>query len=780
MVRASPADRPVPLPRPPTSFVGREQELARLSALLGRDEVRLVTLTGPGGVGKTRLALRLAEMRRDSFAERVAFVDLVPLADPAHVAPTVAQALGVRNAGERPLVEQLVDELRERPPLLILDNFEQVVDAARFVSQLLAGAPSLTVLVTSREPLRLAAEHVVSVPPLELPESARPVDEVASAEAVRLFVERAEAARADFALSAENAAAVAEICRRLDGLPLAIELAATRVTHLPPAALAARLEHRLPLLTGGARDMPQRHRTMRDAVAWSFDLLALAEQSIFGRLSVFVGSFGLEAAEAVGGGLGDPGAEVLDGLASLVTKGLLRAEAGPDGEPRYRMLGTVREFALEQLVRSGAEEAAREAHAAHFVELVEQIEPELVGPDQVAALALLDSDQANIRTALAWLTETRRAEAALRLAGPLHMYWYIRSRYAEGRAALAAALALPDAAAPTAARAKALAGAAWLAGWQRDHDVAAERGREAVALARAVEAPPALALALAALAWMASERGEHNRAEELGLEALGIYHAMGSALDAAEVLNLLGDAAAARGDVDAAVARIEEGIALARPLGDTRGLAALVGDLAFLMLTRCEFRRAMDLFAESLTQSQRVGDPFMVGWCLAGVAGVAAVNDLPERAVWLFGASDALRESCGAPSPLCERDIYARLLAQARAVLGEDKFAEAVAAGRLLPMDTAIAEANTTIRLIREAEPAAARSPASGKLQNELTPREAEVLRLLVAGKSNAEIGAALFISPRTASTHVTAILAKLGVATRAEAAAAAVREGLI
>ncbi len=368
--RAADVARP-PLPAPPTSFVGRAGEAAAVVALLARDDVRLVTLTGPGGVGKTRLALRAAHELAAGFADGAAFIDLTPLTEPDLVAPTVATALGVRAAGDRPIAERLVEALRDRDLLLVLDNFEQVVEAAPLVAGLLAACPRLTALVTSREPLRLSAEHVFSVPPLGVPEAdaGAMVDATAHSDAFRLFVERARSARSDFAVTAANTPMIAEIVRHLDGLPLAIELAAARVATLPPRALLARLEHRLPLLADGPRDAEPRHRTMRDAIAWSNELLSAAEQTAFRRLAVFVDGCALEAIEAVLG----PGADALAIVPSLVGKSLLRQEEGPDGEPRFRMLETIREFGLEQLGARGEEIAARDAHAAYILTLAKAV-----------------------------------------------------------------------------------------------------------------------------------------------------------------------------------------------------------------------------------------------------------------------------------------------------------------------------------------------------------------------------------------------------------------------
>jgi predicted ATPase/class 3 adenylate cyclase/tetratricopeptide (TPR) repeat protein len=434
------ANRSANLPAEPNAFIGRERELAEADALLARDEVRLLTLIGTGGTGKTRLALQLASGVIERFPAGVFFVSLAALRDWELVVPTIARTLGLREHSGETALETLTEHLRGRELLLVLDNFEQVVGAAPALSGLLDEAPGLRLLVTSRTPLRLRGERAYRVPQLSLPDLREPVSAVEAAriESVRLFVERAQAAAEDFEVDDENAAAVAEICVRLDGLPLAIELAAPWVRTLTPQALLRRLDQRLPLLTGGVQDVDERQRTLRGAIDWSYDLLSEREQALFRSLAVFVGGCRFEAAETVPGA----GADVLEGLDSLVEKSLLRRRADSDGEPRFLMLETIREYAHEQLESSGELEACRRLHAGWFAELAEFLDAESRTGDQPASVARLDEDYANLRAAIHWARESRDGALLLRLATALWPFWSIRGYVGEGRRALEDAMEL--------------------------------------------------------------------------------------------------------------------------------------------------------------------------------------------------------------------------------------------------------------------------------------------------------------------------------------------------
>jgi predicted ATPase len=702
--------RPHNLPIHPTPLIGREREVRAVHQLLSRDDIRLVTLTGPGGTGKTRLSLQVAAEVIDHFPDGVYFVALAPIADSALVPATIAQALEIRDVGGRPVLDSLKDYLRTRCLLLLLDNFEQLLAAAPVVSELLGASPGLKVLVTSRAPLALRGEHERPVPPLALPDRQHPppADTLSQFEAVALFIERAATIKPDFAVTNDNAPAVAEICHRLDGLPLAIELAAARVRLLTPQAMLIRLERRLPLLTGGARDLPVRQRTLRGAIAWSHDLLELDEQRLFRRLAVFVGGSTLEAAEAVCAG--DDGLEidVLDGMASLVAQSLLRRDDEPGGDVRFGMLETIREFASEQLDASGELSVLRDRHLAYYLAFAEAAKAELQGPRQAAWFDRLERENDNLRAALEWsATEsgagvragagvapgTSRVEAGTRLAAALGFFWIVRGRGRENLPRVMALVALAPLG--TAARARALTVAAHVHGpMLGDHRAALPFADEGLAAWRALGDPHGIAVALVRRGHAALGTGDHQLAVALFTEARALFRDLGGEYGPElPIAILLGDVAQALDDHDRAQQLYDEGLAEARARGDGHAVAHTLRELARLCRMQGDPEQAFTLLRQSAAVIVPLKDVRCAYSCLEDFAAALCEHDQPSDVARLFAAAEALRELIGRPLARSQLEPHDRGVATVKQRLDPEAFATAWAEGRVMTLEQAIAYA---------------------------------------------------------------------------------------
>ena len=679
------------LPTQRTMLVGREQELQAVREQLLRDEVGLLTLTGSGGIGKTRLGLQVAADLIQAFPDGVYYVQLATVTDPALVASAIARTLALRETVDRPIADGLIDYLKSRRVLLLLDNFEQVLGAAPLVSALLAACPRAKVLVTSRSVLHLSGEHEYPVPPLGLPGrgvgTARPTAKVAHEyAAVRLFVDHARTARPDFDLTEDNAAAVVEICERLVGLPLAIELAAARVRVLPPAAMIRRLERRLPLLVGGARDAPERQRTLRDAIAWSYDLLTVAEQRLFRRLAVFVGGFTLASAQQV-----CDDAAVLDGVTSLVESSMLRRDERPGDEPRFLMLETVREYGLESLDASGEAADVRRRHAEHFTAVAEEAETQIRGRHQIESLDRLELEHDNLRAALGWsLTDDDLAgrAIALRLAGALSWFWRLRDHFRDGSLWLSKALAAGTAAEP-ASRLKALVGAGLLAFVHGDEDAEALL-TEGLGLARELRDPASTGWALHGLGRVFTARGDDRAIGTLEESRVHFREAkddQGRAYSA----YFLGAAARGHGDFEIATGHFEEALSLLRRLGDPWGIAWALLHWARLELVRPDHERAAVLLEEALVMCRDVGTALGLEGAFVGLAEIAAARRDHRTAAMLCGAAAAVHEVIGDPAFLGAGTRYGTAVAAARAALGEAAFMAAWGRGRALPLEDSIA-----------------------------------------------------------------------------------------
>jgi len=693
------------LPLQPTPLVGREREAEEVALRVRSEEVRLLSLVGPGGTGKTRLGLQAAADLLGEFSDGVFFVALASITEPELVASTIARALGVKESAEHSLMESLKIYLRDKQLLLVLDNFEQVLEGAPLVGDLLGSCPKLKILVTSRISLRIYGEHEYTVPPLSLPDPRvmPPLEILTQYEAVRLFVERATAVKADFSLTNENAPAVAEICARLDGLPLAIELAVARVKILSPQKMLERLSDRLQLLTKGARDLPKRQRTLRATMEWSHALLEEGEKVLFARLSVFAGGRTLEGIEAVCDPHGDLPVEILDGVESLVDKSLLREEEGTRGEPRFVMLETVHEYAREKLVESGEAEELRRLHAQYFLSLAEEEPGTFEGGGRPEWFQHVDEEYDNFRAALSWSLESDEVKFGLRLAVALQPFWDRMGHYNEGLEWLEAALTNDDRV-PMALRAKGLNALGWLAQWQGDVKRASDAAAEGLELSPQVGKGSSVAIRLRLLLGYtveitAKEPADYERAINLFEEILEVSRKEGDGWTTAAALLHLGNVADAKGDSEVAIKLYEEGIALCRNSGyevllaDTlvnlgyarllqrdleqatklseeaialyrkqgyrhARIAVPVDNLGWAALLRGDEEDAKGLYQESLMLCRDLGDKLGAAESLEGLACVAEKGGETERSARLFGAADFLFEELNIPRDRALREPY--------------------------------------------------------------------------------------------------------------------------
>ena len=818
-----PAERPIHLPRQPGPIIGRAAEIADARQWLQRAYVRLLTFTGPAGVGKTRLAVEVAASLVEEFDHGVFLIDLSPLGEPALVLPTMARTLGVREVPGRPLSERLTHVLEDKRLLLVLDNLEHVVPAAPQVAELLAACPGLKFLVTSREVLRVSWEQEFPVPPLGLPDArSLPAPEaLARVPAVEFFLARARSVRPDFALTSDSARAVAEICIQLDGLPLAIELAAARIKVLSPQAILSRLQSRLQVLTMGSRDLPARQQTLRAAMDWSYDLLPEAERALLRRLAVFAGGFTLETAGAVCSGEPVNEAQILDHLARLVDKSLV-SNPGHRQAARYRLLETVRQYAEDRLRESGEAGSVQGRHLDWYLDLAERAEPELQGPEQRHWLDRLEQEHDNLRAGLGWALERGNAEAALRLAGALWGFWYVRGYWTEGRRWLETVVAASHAGG-RALRAKAVNATAVLMWAQGDYGAAAARCEEGIALCREIGDGSGLAFSLNLNALILRHRGDYGRATEILEESLGLRRDLGDRWGVASSLNSLGIIASYRGDYGGATRFFEESLTLRKDLGDRGGIAESLYFLGIVMFHQGDHRRAAGyfehclslfrelgdrsgtastlhnlgmvaqflgesdraarLYGESLSLRADLGDKQGIAECLERLAELARARGEPRRAARLAGAAETVREgrgSGGDPSPprVVAGGVPGHPDRGAQTKRAAADLAAARAEGRSMSQEQAI-EYALAVPASSPALGAGSPKGRAGSTSSPLTLREAEIAALIARGLTNRQIAETLVITEGTAANHVQHILNKLGFDSRAQVAAWAAKQGI-
>jgi predicted ATPase/DNA-binding CsgD family transcriptional regulator len=808
------------LPTPLSTFIGREREISEVKQLLSTH--RLVTLTGAGGSGKTRLALRVVEELLGEFEHGIWLVELASIFDDTIVLQTIGSIFDIREQSGQTLLDILINHLSTRQSLLVLDNCEHLISTcAQLVELLLQKCPRLKILTTSRELLSITGEVAWSVPPLSLPgeqpwtnphstEAAIRLYE--ESESVQLFVARAMANAPDFRLTAEKGGWVAEICRHLDGMPLAIELAAARVRTLSVQQIAQRLDDRFHLLTGGSRTAPPRQQTLRSTLDWSYTLLSKLEAKVLQRLSVFVGGVSLAAAEAVCAGDGVASAEILDALSHLADKSLLTAAQPRQGESRYHLLETIRQYAFEKLKDSGSVEECRDRHLDYFIQWAQAVESHLRGADQLASLSLFEIEHDNLRAALEWsFAAEDRAEQALRLVVACGRFWRWRGLLSEGRGYMAHALSMMKAHEKTEMRALALCWAASLAYLQSDYpatrvlveeslaiwrelkpgynvgladaldllgELATEEGdyasapvffQEALEIFRALEDQRGIGDILLQLGWAYMRMGRYEAVAPYIEEALGLFRELGHASLLAFSLAGLGELSIRQGQYERATELIEESLAIRVQHRYKWGIAASLGSLGWIALRQHNFERMRAMLRESLSLRMEISDMGGIAWCLEKLAEAKYEQSLPEDATKIFGYAQTLRAPIGSVIDPADQSDYNRILSDLQSTLGTDAFAALWSNSAAMRLEDVIELA------VSQIETAHTEKEKFGGL----TRREREVAALIAQGKSNREIANEMTVGLKTVETYVTRILNKLGFGSRVHIATWAVEKGL-
>ena len=812
------------LPTQLSSFIGRERAITELKSLLST--TRLLTLTGAGGSGKTRLALQVATTLLAEFEYGVWWVELASLTDPVLVPQQVASSLGLSEQPGRSLMDTLTGALQPWKPLLVLDNCEHLIAAcAHLVETLLRSCPGLHILTTSREAFNTPGETIWLVPSLGVPDAYHlpPIEGLVKYESVQLFIERATSVLPAFRLTQENAQALVQVCHRLDGLPLAIELAAARVKVLSLEQIATRLDHSYRLLAGGSRTALPRQQTLQATIEWSYHLLPEKERILFRRLSVFLGSFALEAAEAVCAGNGLEQDEVLDLLSHLVDKSLV-AVTQRSGEARYRLLETIRQYAQEKLHEFGEAAHMRRNHRDWYARLAEQAKAETLEARQGSWFERLEAEHENLRVALGWSLDQQEAETAARIGAGIFRFWLLRGYISEGR--LWMERALSGFSEKNAVRAKALNVAVVLTIQQDDYKRAKTLAEESLDLCRELADRKETGYALNTLGWLAHNEGDYAGAVTFFEESLALFRELGQKHDIALVLSSLGLTVLSLGEYERAAALCEESLAISRERGDPSSIASVLTNLGIITLARGDVERAKELceeslalrktlvdkggcahtltilgrialiqgdderatacYKESLTLRLETGEKEGIATALEGLAAVAGMQGQPVRAVRLYGSAQSLRTMLGAPLTPIDRSSYEQTVAAVRALLDEPTFLNAWTEGQAMPLVEAIAEA-AQVKVREHITPATVPAPldtpsTSPFLGNPfgLTDREIEVLRLVTQGLTTLQIAERLIISPRTADAHLRSIYSKLGVTSRSAATRSALEHKLV